>query len=137
MRGAAVALLLVADHAPMGDAARSLGEAFGVDMRAAYTADSVRAEGGNRTILHFREGMGLHASHPIVAGRDSSERVRHVVALTRPIHEPAACERGLHTIRCVVRPAASSTCPPTRLRRGRPNSLRLVHIPHSRLAVHE
>ncbi len=27
------ALLLIADHAPMGDAARSLGEAFGVDMR--------------------------------------------------------------------------------------------------------
>jgi len=57
--------------------------------------------------------------------------------LARPIHEPAARERGLHTIRCVVRPAASSTCPPTRLRRGRPNSLRPVHIPHSRLAVHE
>ncbi len=76
------ALLLIADHAPMGDAARSLGEAFGVDMRAAYTADSLRAEGGSPTILHFRPGRGLHATHPIVAGRDSTERVRHVVAFT-------------------------------------------------------
>jgi len=57
--------------------------------------------------------------------------------LARPIHEPAACERGLSAIRGVVRPAASSTCPPTRLRRGRPDSLRLAHIPLSRLAVHE
>jgi hypothetical protein len=76
------ALLLIADHAPMGDAARSLGEAFGVDMQAAYTADTVRAEGGNRTILHFRSGRGLDDRHPIIAGRDSTERVRHVQAFT-------------------------------------------------------
>ncbi len=76
------ALLMIADHAPMGDAARPLGEAFGVDMRAAYTADTLRAEGGHETILHFRPGRGLHVSHPIVAGRDTSERVRHVVAFT-------------------------------------------------------
>lgn len=76
------ALLLIADHAPMGDAARSLGEAFGVDMRAAYTSDTVRAEGDSPTILHFRPGRGLHESHPIVLGRDSTERVRHVQAFT-------------------------------------------------------
>jgi len=75
-------LLLIADHAPMGDAARSLGEAFGVGMHAAYTADSGRTEDSRKTILHFRPGKGLHASHPIVAGRDSTERVRHVVAFT-------------------------------------------------------
>jgi hypothetical protein len=76
------ALLLIADHAPMGDAARSLGEAFGVDMRAAYTADTVRAEGPDRTNLHFRPGRGLHETHPIVLGRDSTERVRHVYTFT-------------------------------------------------------
>lgn len=76
------ALLLIADHAPMGDAARSLGEAFGVHMQAAYTADTVRAEGGAPTNLHFRPGQGLHDSHPIVMGRDSSERIRHVQAFT-------------------------------------------------------
>jgi hypothetical protein len=76
------ALLLIADHAPMGDAARSLGEAFGVDMRAAYTADKDRAEGGSETILHFRPGKGLHDAHPIVLGRDSTERIRHVHTFT-------------------------------------------------------
>lgn len=76
------ALLLVADHAPMGDAARTLAESLGVDMRAAYTSDPVRAEGGNPTFLHFRERSGLATDHPIIAGRDSSERVRHVLAFT-------------------------------------------------------
>ena len=76
------ALLLIADHAPMGDAARSLGEAFGVHMQAAYTADTVRAEGGAPTNLHFRPGQGLHDSHPIVMGRDSTERIRHVHTFT-------------------------------------------------------
>lgn len=76
------ALLLVADHAPMGDAARALAESLGVDMRAAYTRDPVRAEGGNPTVLHFRENAGLATDHPIIAGRDSSERVRHVLAFT-------------------------------------------------------
>ncbi len=76
------ALLLIADHAPMGDAARSLGEAFGVDMRAAYTADPDRAEGGNETFLHFRSGHGLADEHPIVLGRDSTESVHHVLAFT-------------------------------------------------------
>ncbi len=76
------ALLLIADHAPMGDAARSLGESFGVGMHAAYTADPGRSEDARKTILHFRPGKGLHESHPIVVGRDSTERVRHVVAFT-------------------------------------------------------
>jgi hypothetical protein len=76
------ALLLIADHAPMGDAAKALAESLGVDMRAAYTADKERNESGGPTILHYRPGKGLDGAHPIVLGRDSSERVRHVVAFT-------------------------------------------------------
>src|SRR5262249_41141640 len=76
------ALLLIADHAPMGDAAKALAESLGVDMHAAYTADPERSEGGGPTILHYRPGQGLDHSHPIVLGRDSTERVRHVVAFT-------------------------------------------------------
>jgi hypothetical protein len=75
-------LLLIADHAPMGDAAKPLAAALGVDMRAAYTADRHRSEGGGPTMLHYRPGQGLDDGHPIVAGRDSSERVRHVLAFT-------------------------------------------------------
>jgi hypothetical protein len=52
------ALLLIADHSPMGAAARVLAESLGVDMRAAYTIDS------------------------ILMGRDSSERVHHVFTFT-------------------------------------------------------
>jgi hypothetical protein len=76
------ALLLIADHAPMGDAAKALAESLGVDMRAAYTADKERSEGGGPTLLHYRPGRGLDDSHPIVLGRDSTERVRHVLAFT-------------------------------------------------------
>ena len=76
------ALLLIADHAPMGDAAKALAESLGVDMRAAYTADPERQEDGRVTILHYRTGKGLADEHPIVRGRDSTERVRHVVAFT-------------------------------------------------------
>lgn len=76
------ALLLIADHAPMGDAAKALAESLGVDMRAAYTADRERNEGGGPTILHYRPGKGLHDRHPIITGRDSTERVRHVLAFT-------------------------------------------------------
>ena len=100
----------------------------GLPARGAPGRRALGADGG--------AGAGRHRSalaQPATgAARDGGAR-----ALAWTIHEPAACERGLLTIRCVVRPAASSTCPPTRLPRGRPNSLRLVHIPHSRLAVHE
>ena len=37
------ALLLIADHAPMGAAARTLGAVLGVDMRNGYTVDTLRA----------------------------------------------------------------------------------------------
>jgi hypothetical protein len=51
-------------------------------MRAAYTADPERAEGGPQTILHFRTGKGLNGAHPIALGRDSTERLRHVHTFT-------------------------------------------------------
>ena len=46
-------------------------------------------------------------------------------------------ERDLRVIRCEARPAAVLIVLTTRFRRGRPIFLRLTHIPHSRLAVHE
>ena len=76
------ALLLIADHAPMGDAARELGERFGVDMRAAYTTDPDRADGGEPTILSYSSGRGLDERHAIVRGRDSTETVHRVVCFT-------------------------------------------------------
>jgi hypothetical protein len=76
------ALLLIADHAPMGDAARALAERFDVDMRGAYTVDPEQGAGGNPTLIAFVPGHGLAMAHPIVAGRDSGETVHRVVAFT-------------------------------------------------------
>jgi hypothetical protein len=90
------ALLLIADHAPMGAAARSLGEAFGVDMRNGYTVDSVQAFERNPTRIVFEEGHGLADDHPIVKGRAPEERVRRVVSFTgQSLAGPAAATKLL------------------------------------------
>jgi hypothetical protein len=76
------ALLLIADHAPMGDAARVLAEPFGVDMRGAYTVDPEQGSKQNPSLIAFTPGHGLGVTHPIIAGRDSGETVRRVLAFT-------------------------------------------------------
>ncbi|MEQ1831410.1 MAG: DUF4350 domain-containing protein [Candidatus Eisenbacteria bacterium] len=76
------ALLLIADHAPMGDAARTLAARFGVEMRAAYTTDPDRADDGRPSILSYSVGRGLDDAHAIVRGRDSTETVHRVVCFT-------------------------------------------------------
>lgn len=75
------ALLLIADHSPMGAAARELGRAFGVDMRNSYAIDTAQAAMGPSNIAYV-PGRGLHPDHPIIRGRDSSETVRRVVTFT-------------------------------------------------------
>jgi hypothetical protein len=51
-------------------------------MRSAYTADTLQSADGNPTTIEYRAGRGLADSHPIMRGRDSTERVRRVVAFT-------------------------------------------------------
>jgi hypothetical protein len=76
------ALLLIADHAPMGAAARALGETFGVDMRCGYTLDAEQGTDMGESIIAYVDGHGLDARHPIIAGRDTTERVHKVIAFT-------------------------------------------------------
>jgi hypothetical protein len=57
------ALLLIADHAPMGAAARAPGEAFGVDMRSGYTIEPRR----DSRRLHLLRGWGHGTSKQILA----------------------------------------------------------------------
>ena len=76
------ALLLIADHAPMGGAARTLAARFGVEMHAAYTVDPEREDDGRVSILSYSAARGLDEAHAIVRGRDSSETVRRVVCFT-------------------------------------------------------
>lgn len=71
-------LLLISDHAPFGTAASRLGEAFGVNMGLGYVA--ARGGGGVTSQILFR-GRQL-GEHPILAGRDSAERVRSVRSFT-------------------------------------------------------
>lgn len=72
-------LLLVADHAPFGDAAASLAERFGVDMGRGFVFDRGHSEPANATWLVFAKDNGLLGDHSITRGRDASETVKRVV----------------------------------------------------------
>jgi hypothetical protein len=78
------ALLLVADHAPMGAAAERLAQRFGVGMSKAFTLDESNtppADNNPGFIVYTRENRSL-ADHPITRGRDAAERVGRVIAFT-------------------------------------------------------
>jgi hypothetical protein len=71
-------LLLIADHAPFGDAAAPLAAAFGVDMGVGYAV--ARQDGAIRSQIEFsKDALG---THPILAGRGAKERVRRVQSFT-------------------------------------------------------
>lgn len=116
------ALLLIADHAPMGAAARPLAERFGVNMRNSYAFDSTRSPGGNRGLIEFRPGAGLPADHPIALGRDSTERLGLVVSFTGqtlagPPGSAAILEMSDHAVDQLVGfGQAGRGVPPERLR---------------------
>lgn len=76
------ALLLIADHAPMGSAAAALGRALGVDMRSAYTLDPAQSAAGNPTTIAYAPGAGLDTSAVIIRGRPGDPTVRRVVTYT-------------------------------------------------------
>jgi hypothetical protein len=78
------ALLLIADHAPMGAANQILGQRFGVDMSKKYTIDpeNFQKESNNRGFIVYTRESGRLADHPITRGRNDSERINKVVAFT-------------------------------------------------------
>jgi hypothetical protein len=76
------ALLLIADHAPFGGAAASLGTKLGVDMSKGYTFDSANALPNNPSLLIFSRENKLLGSHPIADGRNEKERVNRVLSFT-------------------------------------------------------
>ena len=78
-------LLFIADHEPMGTAAKRLAARFGVDMSTGRTVDDPHSDwtSGSPSWLVFQRDTGATiGEHPITAGRDSSERVRRVVTFT-------------------------------------------------------
>jgi len=77
------ALLLVADHYPMGHAAESLATRFGVRLSKGQVEDPVHFDPTFESthLVFSRENDGL-ASHPIVEGRNATERVSRVLTFT-------------------------------------------------------
>lgn len=77
------ALLLIADHAPVGAANANLGKRFGVEMSNAYTIDPANAtpEDNNPGFIVYTRERGI-ASHPVTDGRNSDERVNRLIAFT-------------------------------------------------------
>jgi hypothetical protein len=78
------ALLLIADHAPVGGANQILGERFGINMSKQYTADEQNFEKDTQNpgfIVYTRES-GRLADHPITRGRNAAERLNKIIAFT-------------------------------------------------------
>jgi hypothetical protein len=78
------ALLLIADHAPMGAANQILGQRFGVDMSKMFTADEQNfdKESENPGFIVYTRESGRLADHPITRGRNEAERVNKIIAFT-------------------------------------------------------
>lgn len=75
-------LLLVADHYPFGESARSLAAAFGVTMRGGFVEVPDQYFQSNPSTIEFYRANGLLLHHPITTGRDVSERVDIVMSFT-------------------------------------------------------
>ncbi len=75
------ALLMIADPTPAGQAMASLGRRFGVEMSQGETFDPDHSgAGGTPTAwTTFSRANRLLGDHPILAGREASERIATVV----------------------------------------------------------
>jgi hypothetical protein len=81
------ALLFVTDHYPTGAAAQILAERLGVQLSAAWTDDvahrrTMPTYGPVFGYLVFARPDGLIGEHPIMTGRDRSERIESVSTTT-------------------------------------------------------
>lgn len=78
------ALLLIADHAPVGGANQILGDRFGVNMSKMYTLDNENYEkdSNNPGFIVYTRETGRLADHPITRGKNKTERVNKIIAFT-------------------------------------------------------
>ena len=104
------ALLLAADHAPMGDAAAALAERLGVTLGRGivFDTDPGAIDSDEITTMVFTERNHLLGDHPIIRGRNDSERLHRIVAFTG---ESMTVPRGAATL-LQTSPTAGET--PTR-----------------------
>ena len=78
------ALLLIADHAPMGSANQIMADRFNVNMSKMFTVDSENydKESNNPGFIVYTRESGRLADHPITRGRNESERVNKIITFT-------------------------------------------------------
>ncbi len=74
-------LLLIADHAPYGNATDNLAQRFGIAMGKGWAFDR-ETPAGITTQLMFSRENGLLGNHAILTGRDSSETVKTIRSFT-------------------------------------------------------
>jgi hypothetical protein len=75
-------LLLIVDEAPFAGASKNLGKRFSIDMSNAVTEDPANYEkpsDDKSWIVYSRENK-LLLDHPIVAGRNETEKLNRVIA---------------------------------------------------------
>jgi S1-C subfamily serine protease len=72
-------LLLIADHHPWGPSSERLANRLGVEMGKSTTFDPANSETGLPGQLNFSRVNGLIGDHPILTGRDGSERIDRVL----------------------------------------------------------
>jgi Leucine Rich repeat len=73
------ALLIITDHEPFGSGSAELGKRFGVDMSLMVSVDP---KNETKNGLLFSREKNLLGDHPIMNGRDASERINRVLTFT-------------------------------------------------------
>jgi len=78
------ALLFIAGHAPFGSAAEILAKRLGVDMSKGFTIDAANSDkdSNNPGLIVYSRENHLLVDHPIVSGRNESERINRVMTFT-------------------------------------------------------
>jgi hypothetical protein len=87
------ALLLIADHSPMGAANQILAQRFDIDMSKGYTSDpdNYDKDSNNQGFIAYTRESGRLADHPITRGRNADEKLNKVIAFTgQSLKGPAA-----------------------------------------------
>ena len=72
-------LLLIADHHPLGTSSERLATRLGVEMGKSTTFDPANSEAGLPAQMNFTRVNELLGDHPILTGRDGSERIDRVL----------------------------------------------------------
>ncbi len=75
-------LLLIADHHPWGPSNERLATRLGVELGKSTTFDPANSETGLPGQLNFTRVNKLIGDHPILTGRDGSERIDRILTFT-------------------------------------------------------